>query len=124
MLCSTFIDLINVIDPNLFSSLEVLELKINSLGFEVEQQINPGIRNNLKIKKEDMFFHLIYGNLKNKIKSLIFHLGFSKGKFYRMSKEELKKNKEELLIRFPILNDNSKYEVKLEVNYIAINFLK
>jgi len=117
MLCSTFIDLIKVIDPNLFSSLEVLELKINSLGFEVEQQFKPGIRNNLKINKGDMFFHLTYGNFKNKIKRLIFHLGFSKGAFYRMSKEEL-------LIRFPILNDNSKYEIILETNYIAVIFLK
>ncbi|MEI6857024.1 hypothetical protein [Psychrilyobacter sp.] len=41
-----------------------------------------------------------------------------------MSKEELKKNKEELLIRFPILNDKSKYVIILETNYIAINFLK
>ncbi len=71
-----------------------------------------------------MFFHLTYGNFKNKIKRLIFHLGFSKGAFYRMSKEELKKNKEELLIRFPILNDKSKYVIILETNYIAINFLK
>ncbi|MEI6857025.1 hypothetical protein [Psychrilyobacter sp.] len=42
MLCNTFIDLIKVVDQKLFSSLEVLELKINSLGFGVEQQINLG----------------------------------------------------------------------------------
>lgn len=124
MLCSAYIDLIKVIDPNLFSSLEILELKINCLDFEVEQQINPGIRNNLKIKKGDMLFYLTYGNFKNKIKRLMFHLGFSKGAFYRMGKEELKKTKDELLIRCPVLKDSSKYEIILKTNYMAVNFLK
>lgn len=125
MLCSTFNDLIKIIEVDLSSTFEVLESRINSFDFEAELSSAQG-KKFLIINKNDMSFQLIQTNesFEHKSIALIFYTSFSKGLFSKMDKKDLKNIKKDLLIRFPDLNDTSKYEILSQDNYMSIDFIK